>query len=93
MYTWGGDNCDGDGGCTGPIVPNGVANDNNTLVPIAVALITSHRCPYHSILRLVRDESVQCWSINQRGSLEHRGQLLDGSQVYEAYGLGGSQHG
>ena len=97
MYCWGGDNCDGDSGCTGSIVPNGVANDNNTLVPIAVGVdnVTSLSISQHLTCALLGDKSVQCWGINQRGSLgTSAGQLLDGSQVYEAYGLGvGSQHG
>ena len=97
MYCWGGDNCFRDGGCTGPIVPDGVANDNNTLVPIAVGVdnVTSLSISQHLTCALLGDKSVQCWGVNQRGSLgTTSGQLLDGSQVYEAYGLGvGSQHG
>ena len=97
MYCWGDDNCFGDGGCTGPIAPDGVANDNNTLVPVAVGVdnVTSLSISQHLTCALLGDKSVQCWGINQRGSLgTTSGQLLDGSQVYEAYGLGvGSQHG
>ena len=97
MYCWGGDNCDGDSGCTGPIVPDAVANDNNTLVPIAVGVdnVTSLSISQHLTCALLGDKSVQCWGINQRGSLgSSAGQLLDGSQVYAAHGLGaGSQHG
>ena len=97
MYCWGDDNCNGDGGCTGPVVPDGVANDNNTLVPIAVGVdnVTSLSITQHLTCALLADKSVQCWGIDQRGSLgSAAGQLLDGSQVYEAYGLGvGSQHG
>ena len=96
MYCWGGDNCDGDSGCTGPIVPDAVADDNNTLVPIAVGVdnVTSLSISQHLTCALLGDEIVQCWCINQRGSLgSSAGQLLDGLQVYAAYGLGvGSQH-
>ena len=97
MYCWGGDNCDGDGGCTGPIAPDGVANDNNTLVPVAVGVdnVTSLSITQHLTCALLADKSVQCWGIDTRGSIgSAAGQLLDGSQAYEAYGLGvGSQHG